>query len=67
MEKLNFDELDKTINSEPLINFADIYKEALIDPSEEIKQQPIAISIGESQYKATIIRYHLEVMATLVA
>jgi len=51
MEKLNFDELDKTINTQPLINFADIYKEALIDPIEEIKQQPIAISIGESQYK----------------
>lgn len=33
------------------IDYLQILKDSLIDPSEEIKQQPIAISIGESVYK----------------
>jgi len=36
------------------IDFKKIFQEALIDPSEEIKQQPIAISIRESDYKGTL-------------
>lgn len=48
---LNFDELEKNI-SEPLsIDFKEMFNKALIDPSEEIKQQPIALSIGTSNYK----------------
>jgi hypothetical protein len=35
-------------------DFKKIFQEALIDPSEEIKQQPIAISIRESEYKGTL-------------
>lgn len=51
MNDVNFDELDKLIVSENIIDFKKIYNESLIDPSEEIKHQPIAISIGESNYK----------------
>lgn len=36
------------------IDFKKIFQEALIDPSEEIKQQPIAISIRESEYKGIL-------------
>ncbi|HOD09933.1 MAG TPA: hypothetical protein PKH91_04235 [Flavobacterium sp.] len=36
------------------VDFKKIFQEALIDPSEEIKQQPIAISIRESDYKGTL-------------
>lgn len=35
-------------------DFKKIFQEALIDPSEEIKQQPIAISIRESEYKGVL-------------
>jgi hypothetical protein len=35
-------------------DFKKIFQEALIDPSEEIKQQPIALSIRESEYKGTL-------------
>lgn len=49
---INFDDLisedSKGLN---LIDFNKILKESLIDPAEEIKQQPVAISIGESNYK----------------
>lgn len=50
MSDINFDELIKG-NAEPIIDFKQILKESLIDPAEEIKQQPIALSIGESIYK----------------
>lgn len=50
MSDINFDELIKG-NSEPILDFKQILKESLIDPAEEIKQQPIALSIGESIYK----------------
>jgi len=46
---INFDEL---INeAKPIIDFKQMFKDALINPAEEIKQQPIALSIGESIYK----------------
>lgn len=35
----------------PTIDFLKMHGESLIDPSEEIKTQPVAISIGESIYK----------------
>lgn len=37
-----------------LTDFKKMFNESLIDPSEEIKQQPIAVSIGESEYKGTL-------------
>lgn len=49
MSDFNFEDL--TNNAEPIIDFKQILKESLIDPAEEIKQQPIALSIGESIYK----------------
>ena len=51
MNDLNFDELDKGTATETTVNFSEIYKESLIDPAEQIIQQPIALSIGESLYK----------------
>ena len=50
MSDINFDGLIKG-SAEPIIDFKQILKESLIDPAEEIKQQPIALSIGESNYK----------------
>lgn len=50
MSDINFDELIKG-SAEPILDFKQIFKESLIDPAEEIKQQPIALSIGESIYK----------------
>lgn len=49
---------EKIIISETEINqnavdFSKIFKEALIDASEEIKPQPIALSIGTTEYKGT--------------
>lgn len=35
------------------VDFKAMFKDALIDPSEEIKPQPIALSIGFSEYKGT--------------
>jgi len=52
-----FDKIEITENSNLILpvetDFKKIFQEALIDPSEEIKQQPIAISIRESEYKGT--------------
>jgi hypothetical protein len=52
-----FDKIEITENSNLILpvetDFKKIFQEALIDPSEEIKQQPIAISIRESEYKST--------------
>lgn len=33
------------------VDYRKMMSESLIDPSEEIKQQPVAISIGQSEYK----------------
>jgi len=49
MNDFNFEDL--TNNAEQIIDFKQIFKDSLIDPGEEIKQQPIALSIGESNYK----------------
>ena len=48
---LNFDELEKNIKEPLSIDFKEMFNKALIDPSEEIKQQPIALSIGTTNYK----------------
>jgi hypothetical protein len=48
---LNFDELEKNINEPLSIDFKEMLNNSLIDPSEELKPQPIAISIGSSNYK----------------
>lgn len=48
---LNFDELNKNINEPLSIDFKEMFNKALIDPSEEIKPQPIALSIGTTNYK----------------
>jgi hypothetical protein len=49
---------DKIIIPETEINqnavdFSKMFKQALIDPAEEIKPQPIALSIGTTEYKGT--------------
>lgn len=49
MNDFNFEDL--TNNATPIIDYKQIFKDSLIDPGEEIKQQPIALSIGESNYK----------------
>lgn len=51
---MNFEEL---ITGTPEIitnDFAKILQDSYIDPSEEIKNQPVAISIGSSQYKESM-------------
>lgn len=48
---LDFSELDKNINEPLSIDFKEMFNKALIDPSEEIKPQPIALSIGTTNYK----------------
>ena len=50
---LDFSELDKNINEPLSIDFIEMFNKALIDPSEELKPQPIALSIGASNYKGT--------------
>mgnify|MGYP001298863361 CR=1 FL=1 len=48
-------EINETTILPPIeTDFKKIFQEALIDPSEEIKQQPIAISIRESEYKGNL-------------
>jgi len=51
-EKIIIPEAKEIITNE--IDFKKIFQESLIDPSEEIKQQPIAISIRESEYKGNL-------------
>ena len=48
---LDFNELEKNINEPLSIDFKEMLNNTLIDPSEELKPQPIAISIGSSNYK----------------
>lgn len=50
---LDFSELDKNITEPLSIDFKEMFNKALIDPSEEIKPQPIALSIGTTNYKGT--------------
>lgn len=50
---LDFSELDKNINEPLSIDFKEMFSNTLIDPSEELKPQPIALSIGTSNYKGT--------------
>jgi hypothetical protein len=47
---IDFDNL-LSENSNSNLDFKQIFIDSLIDPGEEIKQQPIALSIGESYYK----------------
>ena len=46
-------ELGKNTEIIKSIDFLDILKNSYVDPSEEIKPQPVAISIGSSEYKGT--------------
>lgn len=49
---MNFDELKLTGTPEIITtDFYKILQDSYIDPSEEIKNQPVAISIGVSEYK----------------
>ena len=48
---LNFDELSKESSGIIEIDYSKILLESYIDPSEEMKQQPIAISVRDSIYK----------------
>jgi len=41
----------ETVNDTPIINFKNIESESFIDPSIELKPQPIALSLGETLYK----------------
>lgn len=51
---MNFDELKLTGVPEIITNdFAKMLQDSYLDPSEEIKNQPVAISIGTSEYKGT--------------
>lgn len=43
--------IDETAKSENVINFAEIENESFVDPSIELKPQPIALSLGETEYK----------------
>ena len=49
---MNFDELKITGTPEIIVSdFIKMLQDSYIDPSEEIKNQPVAISIGLSEYK----------------
>ena len=50
---LNFDELSKESSGIIEIDYSKILLESYIDPSEEMKQQPIAISVRDSIYKGS--------------
>lgn len=50
----NFEELENKIVPEEKIDFSKMLLDSYVDPSEEIKNQPIAISIGEKPYKDTL-------------
>jgi hypothetical protein len=48
---IDFDDLISENENISAVDYFQILKDSLIDPAEEIKQQPIALSIGESNYK----------------
>ena len=50
---LNFEELTKEASGIVEVNYSKIFQDAFIDPSEEIKTQPIAISVRDSIYKGS--------------
>lgn len=50
---LNFDELETSGIPEIKTDFLKMMQESYIDPAEEIKPQPVAVSIGSSIYKGT--------------
>lgn len=50
---LNFDELSKESSGIIELNYLQIFQDSYIDPSEELKQQPIAISVRDSIYKGS--------------
>lgn len=49
----NFNELENKVATEEKIDFNKILLDSYIDPSEEIKPQPVAVSIGSSIYKGS--------------
>jgi len=51
-EKIEIKDTQELITNN--VDFKSIFADALIDPSEELKQQPIAISIRESEYKGNL-------------
>jgi hypothetical protein len=51
---LDPNQLDQLITGTPeivTVDFATMFNESYIDPAEEMKQQPVALSIGTSVYK----------------
>ena len=50
---LNFEELTKEASGIVEVNYSQIFQDSFIDPSEELKQQPIAISVRDSIYKGS--------------
>jgi hypothetical protein len=48
---LDFSLLDKTTPELMQVDFSKMLNDSYIDPAEEIKNQPVAISIGSSEYK----------------
>lgn len=48
---MNFDELKTDTPLIPILDFKQIFQDSYLDPSEEISQQPIAISVRDSIYK----------------
>ena len=48
---LDFSELDSSIKPEIKFDYSKMALDSYIDPSEEIKPQPVAVSIGSSIYK----------------
>jgi len=50
---LNFDELNSDVQPILKADYSKMMQESYIDPAEEIKPQPIAVSVGSSIYKGT--------------
>lgn len=51
MKDLNFDDLRNDIPLTQVLDYSNMLLESYIDPAEEVKQQPIAISVRDSIYK----------------
>lgn len=51
---MNFDELKQELDTSIVtVDYSKMFIESYIDPSEEVIQQPVALSIGYSEYKGT--------------
>jgi len=50
---LNFDELNSDIQPVLKVDYSKMMQESYIDPAEEIKPQPVAVSVGSSIYKGS--------------